>query len=41
MTLRRLAALLAAFAWFGAAQAQMPGGPPAVGVVRATRQAVT
>jgi membrane fusion protein, multidrug efflux system len=41
MTLRRLAALLAAFAWFGAAQAQMPGGPPAVGVVRASRQAVT
>jgi membrane fusion protein (multidrug efflux system) len=41
MTLRRLAALLAAFAWFGAAQAQMPGGPPAVGVVRATREAVT
>ena len=41
MTLRRLAALLAAFAWFGAAQAQTPGGPPAVGVVRATRQAVT
>jgi membrane fusion protein (multidrug efflux system) len=39
--LRRLAALLAAFAWFGAAQAQAPGGPPAVGVVRATRQAVT
>jgi membrane fusion protein, multidrug efflux system len=41
MTLRRLAALLAAFAWFGAAQAQMPGGPPAVGVARATREAVT
>ncbi|HEY2616727.1 MAG TPA: efflux RND transporter periplasmic adaptor subunit, partial [Acetobacteraceae bacterium] len=41
MTLRRLAALLAAFAWFAAAQAQMPGGPPAVGVARATRQAVT
>ena len=41
MTLRRLAALLAAFAWFVAAQAQTPGGPPAVGVVRATRQAVT
>jgi membrane fusion protein, multidrug efflux system len=41
MTLRRLAALLAAIAWSGAAQAQMPGGPPAVGVVRATRQAVT
>jgi membrane fusion protein, multidrug efflux system len=41
MTLRRLAALLAAFAWFGAAQGQMPGGPPAVGVVRATRKAVT
>jgi membrane fusion protein (multidrug efflux system) len=41
MTLRRLAALLAAFAWFVAAQAQTPGGPPTVGVVRATRQAVT
>ena len=41
MTLRRLAALLAAFAWFIAAQAQTPGGPPAVGVVRATRQAIT
>src|SRR3954470_21690045 len=41
MSLRHLAALLAACAWFGAAQAQMPGGPPAVGVVRATRQAVT
>jgi membrane fusion protein, multidrug efflux system len=41
MTLRRLAALLAAFAWFVAAQAQSPGGPPAVGVVRATRQAIT
>jgi membrane fusion protein (multidrug efflux system) len=41
MTLRSLAALLAAFAWFAVAHAQMPGGPPAVGVVRATRQAVT
>jgi membrane fusion protein (multidrug efflux system) len=41
MTLRRLAALLAAFAWFVTAHAQAPGGPPAVGVVRATRQAVT
>ena len=41
MTLRRLFALLAAVAWFGVAQAQMPSGPPAVGVVRATRQAVT
>ena len=41
MTLRSLAALLTAIAWFGAAHAQMPGGPPAVGVVRATRQAVT
>lgn len=42
MRLRRLAALIAALAWYGAAQAQMPGGPPpAVGVVRATRQAVT
>ena len=41
MTLRSLAALLAAFAWFAAAHAQIPGGPPAVGVVRATRQAIT
>jgi len=41
MTLRSLAALLAAFAWFAVAHAQMPGGPPAVGVVRASRQAVT
>ena len=41
MPLRRLAALLAALAWFAAAQAQTPAGPPAVGVVRATRQAVT
>ncbi len=41
MTLRRLVALLAAVAWFGAAQAQAPSGPPAVGVVRATPQAVT
>ena len=41
MTLRRLVALLAAVAWFGAAQAQAPSGPPAVGVVHATRQAVT
>ena len=41
MPLRRLVALLAAIAWFGAAQAQAPSGPPAVGVVRATRQAVT
>ncbi len=41
MTSRRLVALLAAIVWSAAAQAQMPGGPPAVGVVRATRQAVT
>ncbi len=41
MVLRRLAALLASLAWFTAAQAQAPAGPPAVGVVRATRQAVT
>ena len=41
MTLRRLFALLAAVAWFGVAQAQAPSGPPAVGVVRTTRQAVT
>ena len=41
MTLRRLVALLAAVAWFGGAQAQAPSGPPAVGVVHATRQAVT
>ena len=41
MTLRRLAALLAVLAWFASARAQMRGGPPAVGVVRATRQAVT
>lgn len=43
MTLRRLAALLAAFVLLGAAiaEAQMPGGPPAVGVVRTEKQAVT
>jgi membrane fusion protein, multidrug efflux system len=41
MTSRRLVALLAALAWSAAAEAQMPAGPPAVGVVRATRQAVT
>lgn len=41
MTLRRLVVLLAAFLWLGTAYAQMPGGPPAVGVVRATRQAIT
>ncbi len=41
MTLRRLVVLLAAFLGLGTAYAQMPGGPPAVGVVRATRQAIT
>jgi membrane fusion protein, multidrug efflux system len=43
MTLRRLTALLLALVLFGAAaaDAQMPGGPPAVGVVRAEKQAVT
>ncbi len=42
MALRRLFALLAALAWCAVAQAQMPGGPPpAVGVVRVARQAVT
>jgi membrane fusion protein, multidrug efflux system len=41
MISRRLVALLATLAWCDAAQAQMPGGPPAVGVVRATRQAIT
>jgi membrane fusion protein (multidrug efflux system) len=41
MTWRRLAALFVALAWFAVAQAQAPPGPPAVGVVRATRQAVT
>jgi membrane fusion protein (multidrug efflux system) len=41
MALRRLAALLAALAWCSATQAQMPAGPPSVGVVRATRQAIT
>ncbi|MEJ0015772.1 MAG: efflux RND transporter periplasmic adaptor subunit [Acetobacteraceae bacterium] len=40
---RHLAALLVACIWLmaDAAQAQMPGGPPAVGVVRVARQAVT
>ncbi len=39
----RLAVLLAAFTLIGAAaaDAQMPSGPPAVGVVRAQKQAVT
>ncbi|SPE21454.1 Efflux pump periplasmic linker BepF [Burkholderiales bacterium] len=39
----RLVALLAAFTLIGAAaaDAQMPSGPPAVGVVRAQKQAVT
>jgi membrane fusion protein, multidrug efflux system len=41
MASRCLFALLAAFSWIGAALAQAPPGPPAVGVVRATRQAVT
>jgi membrane fusion protein, multidrug efflux system len=43
MTLRRLAALLAAFVLLGAAvaDAQMPSGPPAVGVERARKQAIT
>ncbi len=43
MILRCLAALLAAFVLLGlsTAEAQMPGGPPAVGVVRAETQAVT
>jgi membrane fusion protein (multidrug efflux system) len=43
MTLRRLAALLAAFVLFASptAEAQMPSGPPAVGVVRAEKQTVT
>jgi membrane fusion protein (multidrug efflux system) len=45
MTLRlgRLAAPLVAFVLLGStvAEAQMPGGPPAVGVVRAAKQAVT
>jgi membrane fusion protein, multidrug efflux system len=43
MTLRLLATLLAAslLLGVGVAAAQMPGGPPAVGVTRATRQAIT
>jgi membrane fusion protein, multidrug efflux system len=43
MILRRLVALPAAFVLLGlaTAAAQMPGGPPAVGVVRAEKQAVT
>jgi membrane fusion protein (multidrug efflux system) len=43
MNLRRFAALLAAFVLLGAASAvaQAPGGPPAVGVIRAEKQAVT
>src|SRR5215469_10901503 len=41
MILRRVAALVVAFAWFSTTHAQMPGGPPAVGVVRATHQTVT
>src|SRR3954463_12320715 len=43
MSLRRLAALFAAFVLFSPAiaEAQAPGGPPAVGVVRAEKQAVT
>ena len=40
MTVRRLSLSLAALVW-GAAQAQTPPGPPAVGVVRATREAIT
>ena len=43
MTLHRLAALLAVYVLLGTtiAAAQMPSGPPAVGVVRATKQAIT
>ena len=41
MGLRRLVALLLALAWAAATQAQMPAGPPPVGVVRASKQAVT
>ena len=43
MRLRRLAALLAAHVLFGTvvATAQAPGGPPAVGVMRAEKRAVT
>jgi membrane fusion protein, multidrug efflux system len=43
MIVRRFAALLAALflIGIGSAQAQAPGGPPAVGVVRAEKQAVT
>src|ERR1700722_13729794 len=43
MTLHRLAAPLAVYLLLGItiAEAQMPSGPPAVGVVRAEKQAVT
>jgi membrane fusion protein, multidrug efflux system len=43
MTLRRFAALLAVFVLLGAtvAEAQAPSGPPAVGVLRAEKQAIT
>jgi membrane fusion protein, multidrug efflux system len=41
MPLRRPVVLFAALVWVGVARAQAPSGPPAVGVVRATRQAVT
>ena len=41
MSLRRFAVLLAALTWSAVAEAQAPAGPPAVGVVHATRQAVT
>jgi membrane fusion protein (multidrug efflux system) len=41
MPSRRHFVLLAALAWSLPALAQAPAGPPAVGVVRATRQAVT
>ena len=40
MVVRRLIFSLAALTWVGA-QAQTPGGPPAVGVVRASREAIT
>jgi membrane fusion protein (multidrug efflux system) len=40
MIVRRLSLPLAALTWV-AAQAQTPGGPPAVGVVRAAREAIT
>jgi membrane fusion protein (multidrug efflux system) len=43
MTLRRFVALLAGFVLLGAtvAEAQAPSGPPAVGVVRAEKKAIT